>query len=105
MKKSVLTKSLMINYLNETIGLSKRECQIFFETFVEIIVERILKKEDVKIVNFGIFKIRKKKSRIGRNPRTKEEVMISSRHVIRFKASEFLLNTINSSSTSNDEKS
>ena len=105
MKKQVLTKSLMVNYLNETIGLSKRECQIFFETFTEIIIQSLIKKEDVKIVNFGIFKLRNKKARIGRNPRTKQEVMISSRNVVRFKSSEFLLNTINSNSINSDEKS
>ncbi|MBS91508.1 MAG: integration host factor subunit alpha [Rickettsiales bacterium] len=95
----------MVNYLNETIGLSKAECQNFFESFIEIVVEQLKKEEDVKIVNFGIFKIRKKGPRIGRNPKTKEEVMISSRNVVRFKASEFLLNTINSTVTNIDEKS
>ena len=104
MKKSVLTKALMVSYLNETIGLSKRECQIFFETFLEIIIKQLKSEQDVKIVNFGIFKIRKKKARIGRNPKTKEEVMISGRNVIRFKSSEFLLNTINSTVTNSDEK-
>ncbi len=95
----------MVNYLNESIGLSKRECQIFFESFIEIITQNLKSKDNVKIVNFGIFKIKKKTSRIGRNPKTKEEVMISGRNVIRFKASEFLLNTINSTVINSDEKS
>ncbi len=97
---SVLTKSVFINYINETIGLSKRESQIFFETFLQFICDSLKEKEDVKIVNFGIFKIRSKKARVGRNPKTKVEVTISPRNVITFKASEYLNGLINSNSSS-----
>ena len=105
MKKSVLTKSLMVNYLNETIGLSKRESKVFFESMLDLIVESLRKKNEVKIVNFGIFRIKNKKTRIGRNPKTKVEVMISSRNVVTFKVSQFLHNSINSNMNSSDEKS
>ena len=47
-------------------------------------------KKDVKIVNFGIFKIRQKNERVGRNPKTRIEVIINKRNVVKFKASEFL---------------
>ena len=63
MKKKAITKAVFINHLNETIGLSKRECQIFFETFLEVLMNSLKKKSDVKIVNFGIFKIKKKKKK------------------------------------------
>ena len=85
MKDKVLTKATMVNYLNENIGLSKRECQVFFEVFIDIISDELIRKKDVKIVNFGIFKVKSKKARIGRNPKTKEEVTISERNVIKFK--------------------
>ena len=96
MEDNVLTKSSMINYLNENIGLSKRECQVFFEVFLELITQELVEEKDVKLVNFGIFKVMKKNARIGRNPKTKEEVMISERNIIKFKPSNFLVNAINS---------
>ena len=102
MKDNVLTKATMVNYLNENICLSKRECQVFFETFIDIISDELISKKDVKIVNFGIFKIMKKKPRVGRNPKTKVEVMISERNVIKFRPSNFLINFVNSNIENND---
>ena len=104
MEDDVLTKASMIDYLNENIGLSKRECQIFFEVFLEIITKELVEKKDVKLVNFGNFKVMKKNARIGRNPRTKEEVMISERSVIKFKPSNFLINFINSNISNINEE-
>lgn len=103
MKNNVLTKAVVINHLNENIGLSKRECQNFLETFIDIVVKQLEDNNDVKIVNFGIFKVKNKSPRIGRNPKTKEEVMISGRTVVRFKASNFLINLINSNLTESNE--
>lgn len=103
-KDNVLTKATMVNYLNENIGLSKRECQVFFEAFIDIISDELVKKKDVKIINFGIFKVMKKKPRVGRNPKTKVEVMISERNVVKFRPSNFLLSFINSNIDNNDQK-
>jgi len=105
MQKKVVTKAILVNHLNETIGLSKRECQIFFESFLIEVCQSLKEKKDVKIVNFGIFKVKNKRPRIGRNPKTKIEVMISERNVVKFKASEFLINTVNSNQSYPDEKS
>ncbi len=103
MEKKVLTKALVVNHLNESIGLSKRECQYFFESLINVVSSQIKLNKDVKIVNFGIFRVRNKKSRIGRNPKTKEEVIISERKVVTFKPSNFLLNLINSNILDKDE--
>ena len=105
MTLKVVTKSVVINHINESIGLSKRESKVFFETMIDLIIESLEKKSEVKIVNFGIFRIRKKKNRIGRNPKTKVEVMISARNVVTFKVSDFLLNSINSNMNNFDERS
>ena len=105
MTLKVVTKAITINHINESIGLSKRESKIFFETMMDLIVQSLKKKDHVKIVNFGIFRIKNKKTRIGRNPKTKVEVMISERNVVTFKVSEFLHNSINSNMNSFDEKS
>ena len=96
MDKDVLTKAKIVNYLNENIGLSKRECQFFFESFIDIIYSQLKLQKDVKIINFGIFKVKNKKPRIGRNPKTRQEVMISERNVVKFKPSNFLISIINS---------
>ena len=103
MTKNVLTKAIVVNHLNESIGLSKRECQLFFESFIEIVTSQLKTHYDVKIVNFGIFKVKNKKARIGRNPKTKEEVTISERNVIKFKPSNFLINFVNSNISEKDE--
>ena len=105
MTSKVVTKAVAINHINESIGLSKRESKIFFESILELMVESLKKKNEVKIVNFGIFRVKNKKTRIGRNPKTKIEVMISSRNVVTFKVSEFLHNSINSNMNSSDERS
>ena len=63
---------------------------------IDIIIEGLQSDKKVKIHNFGTFKLSNKKSRIGRNPKTKEEHNISSRNVITFKASKILLKYINS---------
>jgi|TARA_B100001540_G_C15622273_1_gene558156 integration host factor subunit alpha len=105
MTSKVVTKEIAINHINETIGLSKRESKIFFETMIELIVQNLKKKTQVKILNFGIFRVKNKKARIGRNPKTRVEVMISERNVVTFKVSEFLLNSINSNMNNFDERS
>ena len=103
MSKKVITKAIVVNHLNESIGLSKKECQFFFEALLDIIFSELKNQNDVKIVNFVIFKIKNKKQRIGRNPKTKEEVMISARNVVKFKPSDFLINFINSNIVEKDE--
>ena len=103
MTKNVLTKAIVVNHLNESIGLSKRECQYFFESLLDVISSQLKSHKDVKIVNFGIFRVKNKKSRIGRNPKTKEEVIISERNVVTFKSSHFLINLINSNILEKDE--
>ncbi len=100
MSKNVITKSVIVNFLNESIGLSKRECLNFFENFIDTISKELSKQQNVKIVNFGVFTVNKKKPRIGRNPKTKEEVMISERNVVKFKPSESLINQANSNKNS-----
>ena len=105
MTSKVVTKEIAINHINESIGLSKRESKIFFETMIELIVQNLKKNSQVKILNFGIFRVKHKKARIGRNPKTRVEVMISERNVVTFKVSEFLFNSINSNMNNFDERS
>ena len=82
-----LTKEEIVNSIYMQIGYSKRISENLLEDFFEIIFNSLKKNNKVKIAKFGTFHIRYKKSRIGRNPKTKEEKVITSRDVILFKPS------------------
>ena len=90
-----LTKKDIINSLYLQIGYPKNVTENILEDLFDIIFEELKKNGKVKITNFGTFTVRKKNSRIGRNPKTKEEYNIGSRNVITFKASKILLKYIN----------
>jgi integration host factor subunit alpha len=77
------------------LGFSKQISSNLIDEFFFQIVDNLIKEKKIKISNFGTFSIKSKKSRIGRNPKTKEEKMISSREVISFKPSKDFKNYIN----------
>ena len=89
------TRDDIAELLHSEFGLTKKDCLFFVNDILEIITDGLKKNSYVKIHNFGSFKIKRKKSRIGRNPKTKEEVIIDERNVITFKASKSILNFIN----------
>ena len=76
-------------------GFNRKLCLDIVNDIIDIIIEGLISDKKVKIHNFGTFKLSSKKSRVGRNPKTKEEYNISSRNVITFKASKILLKYIN----------
>ena len=82
-----LTKKDIINSIYMQIGFSKKISEALLEDIFELILKNIIKHKKVKIAKFGTFILRKKKQRIGRNPKTKESKIISERNVILFKAS------------------
>ena len=82
-----LTKKELINAVYMQLGFSKQIAENLIEEFFSIIILSLVKKKSVKISNFGTFLIRSKNSRIGRNPKTKEEKEISKRDVVLFKPS------------------
>ena len=90
-----ITRDDIAETINNEFGLSKKDCLDLVYDIIQVIIEGLEKNKVVKIHNFGTFKLRKKNSRIGRNPKTKEEFNISSRNVITFKASKILLKYIN----------
>ena len=77
------------------IGFSKQISENLIEEFFSLIVLTLKKKRSVKIYKFGTFSIRSKKSRIGRNPKTKESKVISERDVVLFKPSKEFKEFIN----------
>ena len=90
-----LTKVRIVEKLHNFIGLSRSECSEILEDFFKIILKSLKEKNSVKIANFGSFTVKSKSQRIGRNPKTKEEVMISARKVVKFKPSKSIINKIN----------
>tara|TARA_B100000131_G_C17859645_1_gene509490 strand:- start:403 stop:708 length:306 start_codon:yes stop_codon:yes gene_type:complete len=92
-----ITRDDIAETINNEFGLSKKDCLDLVYDIIQVIIEGLEKNKVVKIHNFGTFKLRKKNSRIGRNPKTKEEVMIKERNVITFKPSKKVLVLLNKS--------
>ena len=90
-----LTKKDIVNSIYMQIGFSRKISENLLEDIFQIILKNILISNKVKISKFGTFILRKKKQRIGRNPKTKKKEIISERNVILFKASKELKKFIN----------
>ncbi len=82
-----LTKKDLVNLVYMQIGFSKQIAESLIDEFFTMIINNLEKEQKLKIANFGTFTVRKKRSRIGRNPKTKEEKKISERNVVLFKPS------------------
>ena len=91
-----LTKKDLVNLVYMQLGFSKQISENLIDDFLSTIVSNIKSEKKLKLSKFGTFSIRQKKSRIGRNPKTKEEVMIGERKVVSFKASKNVLKYLNS---------
>ena len=82
-----LNKKDLVNLVYMQLGFSKQISENLIEDFLSTIVFNIKNEKKLKLSKFGTFSIRQKKSRIGRNPKTKETKVISSRDVVLFKPS------------------
>ncbi len=82
-----LTKKDLVNLVYLQLGFSKQIAENLIEDFLSTIVSNIKNEKKIKLSKFGTFSIRQKKSRIGRNPKTKETKIISSRDIVLFKPS------------------
>ena len=85
-----LTKAELANLLFEKVGLNKREAKEMVETFFEEVRTALEKGDSVKLSGFGNFQLREKPQRPGRNPKTGEEIPITARRVVTFRASQKL---------------
>ena len=91
-----LTKKDLINSVYMQIGFSKNISESLIDDFLATIIENLKNEKKLKLSKFGTFSVRSKKSRIGRNPITKEQTTISNRDVVLFKASKEFKDLINS---------
>ena len=92
-----LTKKDLVNIIYMQLGFSKQVSESLLNDFLTTIALNIRNEKKLKLSKFGTFTIRQKKSRIGRNPKTKESKLISSRNVVLFKPSKEFKEFINSS--------
>lgn len=90
MSLDTLTKAGLADHIADVIGLNKREATDIIEQIIEKISATLASGEMVKISGFGKFKLRDKKERPGRNPKTGESVPVDARRVVTFKASQRL---------------
>lgn len=90
-----MTKLDIVRNVNEQLGFSKKDSAAIVESVFEIIKSNLAQGEKIKISGFGNFVVRKKNARRGRNPQTGQEIEITSRKVLNFKASQVLRRALN----------
>ena len=89
------TRSTLSEAVFKNVGLSRNESANLVDSVFSEILSSLIKGDDVKISSFGTFIVRDKKERIGRNPKTGEEVPITARSVVTFRASNVLKSKVN----------
>ena len=95
MSGKTVTRADLSEAVYKRVGLSRTESAALVENVLDHITECVAKGEPVKLSSFGSFVVRRKGERIGRNPKTGEEVPISPRRVLVFKASNVLKQKVN----------
>ena len=90
MAGKTLTRMDLSEAVFREVGLSRNESAQLVETVIELISDALVRGEQVKISSFGTFSVRQKSARIGRNPKTGEEVPIQPRRVLTFRPSHLM---------------
>ncbi len=81
-----MNKEQVAQKVAEKIGVTKKDALEIIDATLEIISEELVAGESVSFVNFGKFEAKMRKERIGRNPQTKEEMVIEQQRTVRFQA-------------------
>ncbi|MGD9638491.1 MAG: integration host factor subunit alpha [Alphaproteobacteria bacterium] len=95
MENNTITRVDISEAIYHEVGLSRKDTMDLLEMIIDEISSALSKGDEVKISSFGTFAVRQKKQRIGRNPKTKQEVPITPRKVLSFRASQLLKKRIN----------
>ena len=90
------TRSSLSEAVFKNVGLSRNESANLVDSIFNEILKNLTSGKEVKISSFGTFMVRDKKERIGRNPKTGQEVPISARQVVTFRASNVLKSKVDS---------
>ena len=102
MEKTSTTRSTLSDLVHRNIGLSRNESSALVDSVFNEISKSLIKGGNVKISSFGTFIVKSKNERIGRNPKTGEEVPISARQVVTFRPSNVLKSEVAELSNSNN---
>lgn len=90
-----LTRSKIAEAIYRQVGISLTECSKIVDQIIDEMLDAAKRGEEIKISGFATFSIRQKRQRVGRNPKTKQEVLITPRKVISFKPALGLKQKIN----------
>lgn len=90
MKGATLTRADLSEALHEEVGLTRQDCAGLVERTLELMTEALENGETVKLSGFGVFQVRDKRARQGRNPKTGAPAAIDPRRVISFRASQVM---------------
>ena len=90
-----LTKKDLVNLIYMQLGFSKQISENLIDDFFQTLINNLKIEKKLKLTKFGTFSIRQKSSRLGRNPKTKEEKLITQRNVVLFKPSKEFRDFIN----------
>ena len=99
-----LTRSDLTEALHRDIGLSRTESADMVNSVLDLISDELVRGNSVKLSSFGTFMVRQKRQRMGRNPKTGEEVPITPRRVLVFRPSHVMKNVINGLEPGTDEE-
>ncbi len=97
MADGTLTRADLTDAIHRSLGISRNDSAGFVERILEEVARSLENGDSVKISSFGTFTVRQKNERMGRNPKTGEEVPITPRRVVTFRASHVLKDQINKS--------
>lgn len=95
MTGKTLTRADLADSVHRDVGLSRQESAALVESVLDMISDTLVAGQTVKLSSFGSFQLREKNGRVGRNPKTGEEVPIEPRRVMVFKPSSILKHRIN----------
>ncbi len=95
MEKKTLTRADLSETLHRNIGLSRTESADMVNNVLDLVADALVEGQSVKLSSFGTFMVRSKRARMGRNPKTGEEVPITPRRVLVFRPSQVMKNVVN----------
>ena len=90
MKGETVTRAELCEAVHEEVGLTRQDCAGLVERTLDLIAEALAAGQTVKLSGFGVFQVRSKRARMGRNPKTGEPAPIQPRRVIGFRASQVM---------------
>ncbi|HEY2480652.1 MAG TPA: integration host factor subunit alpha [Caulobacteraceae bacterium] len=90
MNGRTVTRADLTEALHEDVGLTRQDCSALVERTLDLVAEAMARGETVKLSGFGVFQVRAKRQRMGRNPKTGEPATIDPRRVIGFRASQVI---------------